>query len=227
VGIRVERERSDFPLPPKLDSEATEGPKAGAGTAPAVYKMVKTVDATLTPDCRQVDAEKTAEINIKEINIKEVQEKGRESAPTHNDIQVVITPEEPKTKESEPLKLPSVKFNEAVRIYTTLTGEIPDTVQRDIIATKVIDLVKWTRSVTDWMGHGWKKTNVLGIVDYYINGGNQPNGKPGASYQNSNGRRTTRREQVPESSDAKRQADQEKARQRIAARKAQEAQHAH
>jgi hypothetical protein len=61
----------------------------------------------------------------------------------------------------------------AITTYRSLAKITPpDLLRDDIISTVGDDFVKWGNVIKDWIGHGWKKTNITGMLDYYKNGGN-------------------------------------------------------
>lgn len=78
--------------------------------------------------------------------------------------------------------------DDAVEIYHSVAGVLPNDVQQDRIYDTVTNPTLWRSTVGHWSGHGWKIGNVEGMLDLYNKGGpefcrckqngNGPPGKP-------------------------------------------------
>ncbi|MFC1879380.1 hypothetical protein ACFLZW_05655 [Chloroflexota bacterium] len=58
----------------------------------------------------------------------------------------------------------------AVRLYVRVMHLSPNPVQRKRIAAEVGDLVVWQACLEHWASHGWRPTNVRGMLDSYRRG---------------------------------------------------------
>ena len=64
--------------------------------------------------------------------------------------------------------------NPAVKVYKGIVKTTPNETQRKIIADAIPNdspTITWEQSIKHWLGHGWSKYNVKGIVDSYLKGG--------------------------------------------------------
>ena len=98
VGIRVEREKSDFPTPPKRQ----EPPKDDGDN--------QQLDADLVPDCRQDDASLTPQIRLN-INVNGNEKVIGESVDSQAGIKVITTTMQPEIAartQAPPEDLPAI-----------------------------------------------------------------------------------------------------------------------
>ncbi len=58
----------------------------------------------------------------------------------------------------------------AVKAYQAVWGSPPDALQRAAIAAAVTDVPQWAEVVRQWRLAGYRKQNVAGMLDWYING---------------------------------------------------------
>jgi len=61
----------------------------------------------------------------------------------------------------------------AVKMYRRVMHLTANTTQRKSIAEKVIDNNAWFDALEHWAGHGWRPTNVSGMLDSYTQGGRE------------------------------------------------------
>lgn len=59
----------------------------------------------------------------------------------------------------------------AVKAYRAVMHLTPNHVQRRMIAATVDDPALWVEVLEHWAGHGWRPTNLTGIIDSYRRGG--------------------------------------------------------
>ena len=59
----------------------------------------------------------------------------------------------------------------AAAAYRRLTQITPNAVQRAAILQTVQDLELWRLTLEHWLEHGWRPTNIPGMLDSYRNGG--------------------------------------------------------
>jgi hypothetical protein len=55
----------------------------------------------------------------------------------------------------------------AVIAYRDAMHLTPNATQRKLMAEAITDTARWTRTLEDWLAHGWKPTNVPGIIERY------------------------------------------------------------
>lgn len=61
--------------------------------------------------------------------------------------------------------------NDAVKLYRAVVHLSPNRTQRAAIAAAVKDVDAWRATLDHWLGHGWRPTNVSGMLDSYRTGG--------------------------------------------------------
>jgi hypothetical protein len=61
--------------------------------------------------------------------------------------------------------------NQAVKTYREVARVTANATQREDIAEKITDFLLWEETLRHWLGHGWSKYNVTGMIDSYKNGG--------------------------------------------------------
>lgn len=81
----------------------------------------------------------------------------------------------------------------AVIAYRKITHITANTVQRDMITARVPveDVERWEESLKHWLGHGWSKMNVGGMLDSYGKGGAAGCNTCQRARSNGNGRGTS------------------------------------
>jgi hypothetical protein len=60
---------------------------------------------------------------------------------------------------------------DALSIYRRLTGRMPNPIQRGLLWAQVHDLPLWQATLEHWLAHGWNPSNVLGMLEMYLRGG--------------------------------------------------------
>ena len=91
-----------------------------------------------------------------------IQEEGK-------DLNAAVPPAEKKAKKERDPNLD----NSAVVLYSEIMHLTPNHFQRDLIVKKVKDLDNWKETLAHWAGHGWRPTNVKGMLDSYQLGGSE------------------------------------------------------
>lgn len=61
--------------------------------------------------------------------------------------------------------------NEAVKLLRSIAHITANHVQRKMIAESVTDFDAWSEALNHWLGHGWKPTNIVGMLESYKRGG--------------------------------------------------------
>ena len=59
----------------------------------------------------------------------------------------------------------------AVVLYRNLMHKVPNSAQCSSIATSINELALWQTTLEHWLMHGWKPTNVGGMINSYQQGG--------------------------------------------------------
>jgi len=146
VGLRAEREKTDFPEPPDYsptpaDSPPDDGEEAASG--------------------RQDDGEKTAEgeVKLSELKLSEIETPSAASAPSP-------TPK-PKAKTSKP----KTKTPEAVRVFRENAHRYPAkswyTDIAEAVGEESSNLELWGQIVKAYIGCGWNPGNVKNMLEFY------------------------------------------------------------
>lgn len=94
-----------------------------------------------------------------------------------NDLPVVILGKHSKSsgnnaKEPKPKgRRGRVLKGDANNIFHDITKVYPSSIQEESILENVKDLDLWKITIKDWLMHGWKPTNVKGMLEVYLKGG--------------------------------------------------------
>lgn len=161
VGLRAERESSDFPLPPAMDEEPPEDEWVD-DSLPEVCRK----DAGSLPESIRQDAGKLpAEVKLREDKVKlsEDETKRPADAGTH-------PPDDPKPPKKQRAKASSstpeaiLRFRQAASRYPAKSWYAD---VGEIVGADPPDLDRWEAIVKDWVGSGWNPTNVRGMLDKF------------------------------------------------------------
>jgi hypothetical protein len=90
--------------------------------------------------------------------------------------------------------------HKAVQMYCQVTGVRPTLMQRRMIAETVNenDCTNWGKVLQDWMLHGWRPTNVFGMLERYRDGDSlQWHGRNRRSVEEYRARIETRKDEPP------------------------------
>lgn len=149
---------------------------------------------------------------------KQPEYSGKQPAKEKVEVEDKDTLSQPPAPESD------TKPEDARAIYEQVFADqlktSPNAQQISLLA-QVSDLQKWRIVLEDWKAHKWRHDNVPGMVDKYNAKPRQPN--PRFIAAPNWPRKSSRREQVPDSTDEQREAAREAARKRIEERAARKA----
>lgn len=106
------------------------------------------------------------------------QDQSQSQNRTSTSPKIVHTKERKETKENKSRKRDKrldhpaiIAYREVARLHVPITW-------RDKVIEVVDDAARWTELVRDWIGYGWNKQNVKGMLEAYERGGiNRKNGK--------------------------------------------------
>ena len=73
----------------------------------------------------------------------------------------------------------NLEFADPVTLFRSLANLTPNLAQRNLLNSKVSDILLWEQTVEHWLGHDWNPRNLTGMLDLYARGG-----PPGCRYCN-------------------------------------------
>ncbi|MFC1879382.1 hypothetical protein ACFLZW_05665 [Chloroflexota bacterium] len=88
----------------------------------------------------------------------------------HNQEVNASVPKTGRRKKDTKTRDPLLK-HPAVILYRDFMHLTPNHTQRPAIAAAAVDLELWQDTLQHWAGHGWRPTNVTGMLDSYHKGG--------------------------------------------------------
>lgn len=128
--------------PTKIQAEATKQARSEAGRAGGIAKASKTPG-------------------------KKLAKPKQKPAPSPSPSPI----KSPRPKEGRGERDPNLD-DPAVIAYRDKAKTTPDETQRAaIVGGAIADIERWKLDITHWLGHGWNKRNVTGILAFYQNGG--------------------------------------------------------
>lgn len=189
--------------PTKEQAETTKKARAEAGRAGGVAKASKTSSKVLAKPLAK-SKQKSAPYPYPSLINTDPSGANAPAPPEEKPKK----PKREKTPPDERLKHPAlIAYQQEARLSIPISW-------RDEVITTVMDAGLWTRVVHQWIGNGWNKQNIRGMLESYRAGGIQkPNGHNGAPSPTA----VSPDNETPEEYAARRKATIDAARARIAA----------